>query len=229
MPADPDATRSTRSIFSGATANDRFKRGFASRFWLGVIAATLAHAALVIISPTFATDAYGETARLMDVVSLPDRIEVPPPPDEVQRPAAPVSAEVDVTSDLTIPRTTLDSNPPKLLPPPPDRAEPDSMSFFTPMTIRPVLRNEAEIARALVRLYPPVLRDSGLGGRVLVWVFVDVEGRVVRAQVRESSGYEAFDTAALKAAEQMRFSPAYNRDQKVAVWVSVPVTFESRS
>jgi hypothetical protein len=35
---------------------------------------------------------------------------------------------------------------------------------FTPMTVRPELQNRADVQRALVRNYPPLLRDAGIGG-----------------------------------------------------------------
>lgn len=37
---------------------------------------------------------------------------------------------------------------------------------------------------------------------------------------------DAFDKAALKVAERMEFSPAYNRDQPVPVWVDLDITFQ---
>jgi protein TonB len=103
----------------------------------------------------------------------------------------------------------------------PDRNTPS----FTPHTIKPKLVNEAEVQRALVREYPPILRDSGIGGQVVVWLFIDAEGRVENAKVDRSSGYAQLDEAALKVAKVMKFLPAQNRDLKVPVWVSIPVTF----
>ena len=40
--------------------------------------------------------------------------------------------------------------------------------------------------------------------------------------------FEALDDAALKVATIYRFSPALNRDKKVPVWVSFPITFQVR-
>ena len=82
------------------------------------------------------------------------------------------------------------------------------------------------MAQALEKYYPPLLRDAGIGGTVNVWFFIDTEGRVVNTQINESSGYDAFDQAALKVADLMEFTPAYNRDKKVPVWVALDVTFE---
>jgi protein TonB len=99
---------------------------------------------------------------------------------------------------------------------------------FTPMTVPPRILNEAEVIRALERNYPPLLRDAGIGGDVNVWFFIDESGRVIKKQVDKPSGYPALDEAALKVADVMRFSPAYNRDKKVQVWVSLPIKFSTK-
>jgi protein TonB len=96
---------------------------------------------------------------------------------------------------------------------------------FTPMTIRPRLTNQPEVERALVREYPPILRDAGIGGTVEVWLYINTEGAVENAKVNKGSGYSQMDDAALKVGQTMKFTPAFNRDLKVPVWVSIPVTF----
>jgi protein TonB len=96
---------------------------------------------------------------------------------------------------------------------------------FTPMTIRPKLTNEAEVQRALVREYPPILRDAGIGGTVEVWLYIDENGVVENTKVNKGSGYGQLDEAAQKVGATMKFTPAYNRDLKVPVWVSIPITF----
>ena len=99
---------------------------------------------------------------------------------------------------------------------------------FTPFTVAPALQNLQEVQRALVREYPTVLRDSGIGGTVTVWFFINEEGRVLDTRVDQSSGYQQLDDAALKVADVMRFSPALNRENRVQVWVSLPITFQVR-
>lgn len=188
--------------------------------------ATLLHAGLFVASPTFAIDVDRQGAIAIETFDLPD-LPLPPEPEEIVRPAAPVLGPVDLDPDLTIPPD--EQYRPELPPPPPPRdgtgGRPDR---FTPMTIRPELVNEAEVARALARFYPPLLRDAGIGGTVTVWFHLDQDGRVRQTQLNESSGYDALDRAALEVADRMRFTPAWNRDQRVAVWVSIPITFESR-
>jgi TonB family protein len=97
---------------------------------------------------------------------------------------------------------------------------------FTPMTAPPKLRNVQETQQLLQAHYPPMLREAGIGGTASVWFFIDEVGRVVTAQVRESSGHEALDQAALAVARRMDFGPARNGDQPVAVWVALDISFE---
>lgn len=214
------------------TANDRFKRGFGRWFWGGMILASAAHWALLAGSPTFRIEDLEFGTGDVQLVDIPDDIEIPAPPARIARPATPVIVEAasKADMDLTIAPTTFESNPVEALPPPPGRGDEESelaaAPTFTPMTVRPRLLNGDEVAQLLVRHYPPLLRDAGIGGTVDVWFFIDRTGCVVRTLVNETSGFDAFDEAALRVADRMAFSPAYNRDQAVPVWVSLKVRFE---
>ena len=99
---------------------------------------------------------------------------------------------------------------------------------FTPMTVRPEIRNRTEVQAALMREYPPILRDAGIGGTVVVWFFITEDGVVQDKRVSRSSGQVQFDEAALEVADVFRFSPALNRDHRVQVWIEVPITFQVR-
>lgn len=106
-----------------------------------------------------------------------------------------------------------------------DRSNIAAEPVFTPMTVAPELQNRADVARALVRNYPPLLRDAGIGGSPTVHFFIDEEGTPQKMLIGKSSGYPALDAAALAVAGTMRFSPARNRDRIVPVWVEIPIVF----
>jgi len=214
-------------------ANERFKQRFGSRVAVGIVLATAAHAAILLGTPYFAIEDVQFAAAELASVDLPPDIEIPPPPQAIPRPAAPVIAvDAEVDESMTIAPTTFDRNPVETLPPPPSRAgdaaDIAAAPVFTPMTVRPELKNPDEVAKALLAHYPRVLKDAGIGGKVQVWFFIDETGCVVKTQVHHSSGIEEFDQAALKVAHLMEFSPAYNRDKRVPVWVSLTITFEAR-
>ena len=149
----------------------------------------------------------------------------------IARPATPVIATADIDEDITIAPTTFEDNPVEDLPPPPDEVTTTDISAaptFTPYTVRPDIKNRPEVARALEREYPPLLRDAGIGGTVQVWFFIDEQGRVQQTQVNESSGHKALDDAAITVASIIQFTPALNRDKRVPVWISLPITFTTR-
>jgi protein TonB len=96
------------------------------------------------------------------------------------------------------------------------------------MTVRPELLNREEVSQALVRDYPPLLRDASIGGTPLLWFLIDENGNVIKTEVKTSSGYQALDEAAARVARIMRFSPAKNRDKNVPVWIEIPIQFRAR-
>jgi protein TonB len=170
------------------------------------------------------------TSEELEAIELPPEIEIPPPPQQISRPATPVIAAADIDEDITIAPTTFDDNPVDDLPPPPSDVASDisAAPTFTPYTVAPRILNVDEVQRAMVREYPALLRDAGIGGTVRVWFFIDEEGRVGDRRIEQSSGHQALDDVALAVAEVYRFSAAMNRDARVPVWVVFPITFQVR-
>ncbi len=210
------------------TENDRFKRSFASWFWGSMIAATVMHFAMFQFWPTLTAEDVSFSSEELEMIELPPEIEIPPPPQRITRPAVPVMATADIEEDITIAPTTFEDNPVEDLPPPPPEREHDiSLApVFTPMTVRPEIMNVNEVIRAMEREYPAILRDAGIGGRVLVWFFIDEAGTVRDKRIAQTSGHAGLDDAAIKVADIYRFTPALNRDKKVQVWVQFTITFE---
>ena len=214
------------------TANDRFKRGFGDWFWYSIAAAAMVHLVFFALFPSMSSADMSINNDELTAIEIPDQIEIPPPPEQIARPATPVISAAEIDTDVTIAPTTFDANPIENLPPPPsgsgDNRDISAAPQFTPMTVRPELLNTNEVQRALVRAYPPLLRDAGIGGTAVVWFFIDENGRVLKNQISKTSGYPALDEAAIQVAQQMRFSPALNRDKKVQVWVEIPIVFTAK-
>uniref|UniRef100_A0A7C6EA94 Energy transducer TonB n=1 Tax=candidate division WOR-3 bacterium TaxID=2052148 RepID=A0A7C6EA94_UNCW3 len=74
--------------------------------------------------------------------------------------------------------------------------------------------------------YPEVARLAGIEGQVVVEALVDVDGKIIDARVLKSSGNQALDEAAIRAARDARFTPAKQRDMLVRVWISIPFQFK---
>jgi TonB family protein len=75
--------------------------------------------------------------------------------------------------------------------------------------------------------YPQALFEQGIEGKVVLRLFVDSTGHLVRDSIRiaESSGYPALDSAALQAAPGFRFAPATDNNVPVSVSFLQPVQF----
>jgi periplasmic protein TonB len=212
------------------TANDRLKRTFTSVFWGSMVAATVVHFGTFAFWPELTAEDFSFTSEELEAIELPPEIKIPPPPKQISRPATPVIASADIDEDITIAPTTFEENPVDELPPPPDEQATDlsAAPTFTPFTVAPSIQNRAEVVRAMEREYPPLLRDAGIGGTVRVYFFIDENGRVQDFRIDQSSGHKALDDAALAVADVYRFTAALNRDKKVPVWVSFPITFQVR-
>jgi TonB family protein len=104
--------------------------------------------------------------------------------------------------------------------------DPTGNPTFTPMTVRPQLKNADAVRRSLAANYPPLLRAAGIDGTAEVWLFIDRDGAVRQTRLRQTSGHDALDQAALRVADVMEFTPAYNREERVGVWIVLPITFE---
>ena len=221
-----------QAVPSGAneTANDRLKRNFGAWFWGSMIMATALHFAAFAFWPDFTAEDFTYSSEELETIELPPEIEIPPPPQQIARPATPVMAEAEIDEDITIAPTTFEENPVDELPPPPDEIATDlsAAPTFTPFTVAPDILNRSEVVRAMEREYPPLLRDAGIGGTVRVYFFIDENGQVQDRRIDVSSGHQALDDAAIAVAEVYRFSPALNRDKQVPVWVSFGITFQVR-
>ena len=74
-------------------------------------------------------------------------------------------------------------------------------------------------------VYPRMLLRRGVEGSVLVRAQVLDDGRCSEVQLKESSGFDLFDRAALSAVKDWQFVPARKGDQTVVAWVDVPIDF----
>lgn len=210
------------------TANDRLKRGWTDRLWGSLILAVIVHFVVLHGWPTMSAASVSFAGEPFEAITMPD-VEIPPAPESIQRPAAPVVTDAPVADDVTLPTVDWDEVPDT--PPPPPAASGSTLgqgTGFTPFTVAPAILNRAEVARALDREYPAVLKDAGIEGTVRVALHIDEEGVVIDSRVALASGHGGLDDAAMAVADVMRFSPALNRDTRVAVWVEFPIVFEVR-
>jgi len=73
--------------------------------------------------------------------------------------------------------------------------------------------------------YPLELWDADVEGETVLRVRVTDTGQVDSVEVREASGYPAFDSAAVRGAMELQYRPARRGDRRISVWARVPVQF----
>lgn len=74
--------------------------------------------------------------------------------------------------------------------------------------------------------YPEELWDAQVEGQTTLRLFISDQGSVDTVRVERTSGYAAFDSAALSGSRELRFDPATRGGKAVAAWFLLPVKFE---
>jgi protein TonB len=85
---------------------------------------------------------------------------------------------------------------------------------------RPVYRNNPPPE------YPRLARKRGYEGTVILEVLVDKKGKAGSLRVLTSSGYPILDRAALATVEGWLFEPGMRGNERVEMWVRIPIRFE---
>ena len=210
-----------------ASANEEFKSHYKDWVGVGVITAVALHFAFFTLFPNLKAADLTSALDEIEAIELPPEVHVPPPPEMIARPATPKVSATAVDEDVTIAPTTFESNPVESLAPPPTAtAAPEDRPTFIPYDVPPKLLNPDEVRKKLSTNYPATLREAKIEGRVILWIFIDKQGNVLKSQVQVSSGYAKMDQVALEVASAMRFQPAKNRDKTTPVWVQQAIDFE---
>jgi TonB family protein len=74
--------------------------------------------------------------------------------------------------------------------------------------------------------YPIELWDMGVEGETTLMLHVTEAGQVDSVYVHATSGIPEFDSAAVQAGRQMRFSPARRGGERIPAWTRVPIKFQ---
>ncbi len=90
-------------------------------------------------------------------------------------------------------------------------------------------RFDADYLKNPAPAYPAMSRRLGEEGRVVLRVFVSVEGRPQQIEFKTRSGFPRLDQAAEDAVRRWQFVPARRGDKAVATWVAVPIVFNLHS
>lgn len=209
-----------------STANTDLHNAYGKYFWLFTGVALAIHVLLIFFLVTPRGEGFEARAEEIEVIEIPPEIKIPPPPEEIARPATPVIAEEPVEEDITIAETTIEENEPVPdAPPPPPAAEPEvgNTFTFTPYTVKPKCQSGCG-SDQILRHIPPLLKKSGLNCTTTVGIRIDTSGNVTATDVLQPSGNSACDQAIQQWAKTTKWTTAYNRDQPVVVWIAQPIS-----
>ena len=103
----------------------------------------------------------------------------------------------------------------------------DSGEPFTPVreVTFPRMLQAEETEKIIRSYYPLALQRAGIGGRVRLMFWVDSEGVPDNIQIRAGSGFPVLDSAAMRAARDLRFEPATRDRVPVGTWVEFVIRF----
>ncbi len=74
--------------------------------------------------------------------------------------------------------------------------------------------------------YPRLAKRKGIEGTVTYEVWLDEKGRQIKLTLKDSSGTQMLDAAALQAIEKWKFSPHKINGQAIAQRVFIPIRFK---
>jgi protein TonB len=85
--------------------------------------------------------------------------------------------------------------------------------------------SEADYLQNPKPAYPPISKRLGEQGKVVVRVLIGVDGTAQKAEIRQSSGYDRLDQAALATVQRWRYVPGKRAGVPEAMWFNVPINF----
>ncbi len=179
---------------------------------------------------------------VVPVTVLSSLVELPSP--KVEPPPKPV----EPTRQPVVSRHETRAPPPQLLAvadPTPAPNAPTGVLAAPPAVPQPVVAAAAPVApvqataAAKVELpssdadylhnpkpdYPSLSKRKGEQGKVVLHVLIGADGIPQRAEIRQSSGYERLDQAALATVQRWRYVPGKRGGVPEPMWFNVPINF----
>lgn len=184
---------------------------------IGIFFSLLFHLIAFVGAPAFKPEPY-EHRRTTEIAIeevKAKEIEDIEEPKEIERPSLPVEAESEEEAEVETIEKTVGLETVEKLPPPPTLDHFVFIPHDTPPRVKDRILPE----------YPEIAKKAGIEGTVLLHLFVDETGKVLKAYVAKSLE-PSLDQAALEAARKTTFYPALQRDKPVGVWVAYPVRFQ---
>jgi len=159
------------------------------------------------------------------VYRLLERLNPPGP----HRPAPVVQVDTNPRPpavDPTVQPTVASEEPPSDRP---GSQPPDSgTAELSEVEVQPELLNRDRVAAEMSRNYPPALRAAGVAGDVTVQFRINTAGGVDTSTIQVvHSSNPAFSDPAVRVVRETRWRPARIGGRPVAVWITIPLMFET--
>lgn len=138
--------------------------------------------------------------------------------DPTPAPKAPTGALEQPATPKPISESAAPSAPAAPPAPAPKAAQPAGSDVQLPSSNAAYLNNPRPS-------YPATSRRMGEQGKVLLRVLVDENGLPQQIEIKQSSGFERLDKAALASVQRWRFVPGKRNGIAEAMWNIVPVNF----
>ena len=158
-------------------------------------------------------------------------IAPPPPPAPAPRvPAPPKPRPQPVARPQPQPAPVLQPEPSPVAPvvAPPEPAPPAVVAATPAPPAPPRIELPSSSADYLNNPrppYPALSRRMGEQGKVVVRVFIEVNGTASRAEILKSSGFERLDQTALQTVLRWRYAPGKRAGVPTPMWVEAPIDF----
>jgi len=198
-----------------STENDRFKARYPVYIRYATLASFGVWLAVFLFFPEIQITPYTLPEESVEVIDIPDAIDIPPPPEELPRPQVPIEAapDAEVDEDVELADTLPDDF--DYIPPPSGGGAGNDFVVYD---------TKPELTRYVPPEYSEFAREASLEGVVYVDILVGVDGRPQQVRLQRPA-HPVLNKAALAAAMKAGFTPGKQRDIPVQVWVTIPYKF----
>ena len=157
----------------------------------------------------------------------------PAPPTPVVRKQTVAKAPTPVKTEAPLPLAIADSTPTPNAPTgvmapaevaPPAAAPQAAAAPPAPARVE-LPSSDADYLQNPKPAYPALSKRLGEQGKVVVRVFIAVDGTAQKAEIKQSSGFERLDQAALNTVLRWRYVPGKRAGVAESMWFNVPINF----
>lgn len=158
------------------------------------------------VEPLAPKSAAQAAPRKAESLPPPIPVVIADPTPAINAPTS-VAAPPTVLPSMLVPVTATSA---PMVPPPPKVEQPSS---------------DADYLQNPKPAYPVMSKRLGEQGKVVVRVLIGVDGVAQKAEIRQSSGFDRLDQAALTTAQRWRYVPGKRGGAPEAMWFNVPIHF----